>query len=884
MNQEKQSGHGHATRRRLPAVAAVLLALALLAGLGGCGGNGGTAPPPPPPPPILTTTSLSDGVVGVAYSATLGAISAAPPLSWSVATGGSLPAGLTLDSATGKITGTPTTTGASSFTIQVTDARDQTTTRDFTIAIGNPADPRVVRVSLANDGSQANSDSGSPALSDTGRYLAFTSFADNLVTGDTKGFPDVFLRDLDPGCLRTVRVSVASDGTQANNQSFSPALSAVNAGRLFVAYVSDATNLVAGDTNSTRDVLVTVVDVSGCPPAPIGTFRVSLASDGITQSDKLSLLPSISADGLLVAYTSDATNLAEADSNAITDIYLTELSFSGGVLSVVDTRRVSLARIPLAVLGNTTADIFSATTIGKSTLTLTVDAHIGNQVQIVQGTGADQLRTITDNDATTLTVAPPWDTVPNATSVFRILSRQDFTATVFTATTIGSSSLAMGTDEHVTRVVEILSGQGAGQLRVIDTNNATTFTLKSAWDPVPDATSVFRVLHQASALALRGRVSPDGAFVAFDSTTRFEIEDTNNAADVFLYDRASGETVRVSVNATGELTNGASTIADLKAGDRLVLFQSSATGMLELLPNTPADIFSSTTIGNSTLTLTPDAHIDQQIQITAGTGSGQTRTITDNTATTLTVGTAWSPVPDATSVFRVLPDSNNAADIFLRDQAAGTLTRVSLADDGSQANGGADTDARLSDGGRLVVFTSTASNLVAADRNNVRDVFLRDRQTAATRRLSLALGGTNPNNESIDPVISSDGTTVAFASTATNLVPGDTNNARDIFLVTTAISDPGPPPPAPIILATKLPSARQGVAYSVRLPAKGGTPPLFWSVAQGALPPGLFLDPKTGTLTGTPQQPGQYRFTLLLMDAQRPARWTQRTLTLVVNP
>jgi hypothetical protein len=208
------------------------------------------------PAPVILTTSLPDGVDGVdEYEASVGALSVLT-LTWSVTTG-TLPGGLSLNAATGEITGTPTATGAFTFTIQVADTRNQSSSQEYTVAVADAADSRVERVSLANDGSQANSDSGTPALNEDGRFVAFTSFADNLVADDTNGSSDVFVRDRN--CSTTVRASVAGDGTEANSQSFSPALSSVNSGTLFVVYASDADNLVPADTNVQRDVFVTAL-------------------------------------------------------------------------------------------------------------------------------------------------------------------------------------------------------------------------------------------------------------------------------------------------------------------------------------------------------------------------------------------------------------------------------------------------------------------------------------------------------------------------------------------------------------------------------------------------------------------------------------------------
>ena len=99
-----------------------------------------------------------------------------------------------------------------------------------------------------------------------------------------------------------------------------------------------------------------------------------------------------------------------------------------------------------------------------------------------------------------------------------------------------------------------------------------------------------------------------------------------------------------------------------------------------------------------------------------------------------------------------------------------------------------------------------------------------------------------------------------------------------MFVVTTGISDP------PIIVVSTLPAPRRGTPYAASLAAVGGAPPLFWTLTEGALPPGLFLDPGTGTISGLPQKAGSYTFTVLVMDSDRPTRQASRPLTLVVKP
>ena len=95
-------------------------------------------------------------------------------------------------------------------------------------------------------------------------------------------------------------------------------------------------------------------------------------------------------------------------------------------------------------------------------------------------------------------------------------------------------------------------------------------------------------------------------------------------------------------------------------------------------------------------------------------------------------------------------------------------------------------DPAISADGRFVAFSSDATNLVPGDTNGTADVFVRDRQTGTTRRVSVGPGGAQGNGDSVDPALSADGRFVAFESDATNLVPGDTNGVDDVFVRTLA--------------------------------------------------------------------------------------------------
>lgn len=154
----------------------------------------------------------------------------------------------------------------------------------------------ISRASVASDGTQGNAESLGSFASGDGRFVAFFSMASTLVPGDTNDARDVFIHDTTTGA--TSRVSVASDGSQADRNSFRPVMSPDGRD---LAFDSEATNLIAGDTNGTSDVFVH-------DRATGATARVSVASDG-TQANGASLRAALSPDGRFVAFESDATNL-----------------------------------------------------------------------------------------------------------------------------------------------------------------------------------------------------------------------------------------------------------------------------------------------------------------------------------------------------------------------------------------------------------------------------------------------------------------------------------------------------------------------------------------------------------------------------------------------
>jgi flagellin-like hook-associated protein FlgL len=167
----------------------------------------------------------------------------------------------------------------------------------------------TTRVSVDSGGAAGNNNSSNPSISADGRYITFESTASNLVVGDTNNRSDIFLHDTQTGI--TTRVSVDSGGSEANHDSYTPSISAD--GR-YITFESAASNLVVGDTNNRRDIFLHDTQTGT-------TTRLSVDSGG-SEANHDSYIPSISANGRYVTYTSSASNLVVGDTNGYQDVFV----------------------------------------------------------------------------------------------------------------------------------------------------------------------------------------------------------------------------------------------------------------------------------------------------------------------------------------------------------------------------------------------------------------------------------------------------------------------------------------------------------------------------------------------------------------------------------
>jgi len=300
---------------------------------------------------------------------------------------------------------------------------------------------------------------------------------------------------------------------------------------------------------------------------------------------------------------------------------------------------------------------------------------------------------------------------------------------------------------------------------------------------------------QANGSSTLGSMTPDGRFVAFVSSAPNLVPgDANGREDVFVHDRMTGATERVSVASDGSEGHSIyypmSASPALSADGRFVAFSSIATGLVPDDTNATWDVFVHDRMTGTT----------ERVSV-ASDGSQVHNGIysCDGSVSISADGRYVAFTSDAPTL--VPGDTNNRCDVFVHDRATGATERVSVASDGSEADGDS-SQATISGDGAVVAFRSGAGNLVPGDTNSCPpftgscpDIFVNDRTTGITERINVASDGTQANAESFAPAVSSDAGLVAFASYATNLVSGGSPGYPAVFLrdrsssLTTRVAD-----------------------------------------------------------------------------------------------
>jgi Tol biopolymer transport system component len=300
-----------------------------------------------------------------------------------------------------------------------------------------------------------------------------------------------------------------------------------------------------------------------------------------------------------------------------------------------------------------------------------------------------------------------------------------------------------------------------------DTNNTNDIFVRDLLTNTTTRVSVDSAGNQGNKVSSQPSISADGRFVAFYSDASNLVPgDTNNLPDIFVRDLLTNTTTRVSVDSAGNQGNLVSSDPSISANGRFVAFLSNASNIVPGDTNSSYDVFVRDTLSNTTTRVSVDSAGNQ-----ANSDSYYPSISADGRF-----------VAFGSNSSNLVPgDPNNRYEIFVRDLSTNTTTRVSVDSAGNLGNGYSYTPSISADG-RFVAFYSDASNLVPADTNNSPDVLVRDLSTNTTTRVSVDSAGNQANSDSYIPSISADGRFVAFYSDASNLAPGDTNNSPDIFM------------------------------------------------------------------------------------------------------
>jgi Tol biopolymer transport system component len=400
------------------------------------------------------------------------------------------------------------------------------------------------RASVSSSGEQGNDLSGSPSISADGRFVAFSSYASNLVPGDTNGDLDVFVRDRELGT--TERVSLSPIGDQGDGDSYYPSISAD--GR-FVAFQSSASSLVPGDTNGVVDVFVR--------DRQLGTTeRVSVSSSG-GQGNNESGYPSISADGRFVAFQSYASNLVPGDTNGRADVFVRDRQLE-------TTERVSLSSS--GEQGNSESWYLSISADGRFV------AFQSSASNLVPGdTNVDHDVFVRDRQLGTtgrVSVSSSGEQGNYAASRYPSISADGR----FVAFSSYAPNLVPG-DTNGTHDVFVRDRE-LGTTERVSLSSSGEQGNSQSWDP---------------------SISADGRFVAFFSwASNLVPGDTNGYLDAFVRDRELGTTERVSLSSSGEQGNDISGwfyALSVSANGRFVAFRSDASNLVAGDTNGYRDVF-----------------------------------------------------------------------------------------------------------------------------------------------------------------------------------------------------------------------------------------------------------------------------------------------------
>ncbi|MGV3486424.1 MAG: SdrD B-like domain-containing protein, partial [Planctomycetaceae bacterium] len=707
------------------------------------------------------------------------------------------------------------------------------------------------RISVDTSGEQlADNESYGGDVSADGRYVVFESRSAQLIAGDTNLENDIYWKDRVTGEIRLV--SSSSDGTQGNHKSQKRSISDDGRWVVFDSLASNLTSDPHPEDGTTYHVYLKDMQTGE-------TTRISKPQVAGTYNAGNNQRPEISGDGRFIVFESDGMLLPD-DTNQRVDVYLYDRE--SGAMHLISRGDLGTAgdgysnNAVISADGSTIAFTTSSTNLfGFNAVggIVTVDTGLAvgwHRVSLLPGIESS------DNDfgqrlVTSKITGTLWDDQNNNGMMDpgepRLAGRTVYLDSnndgVFNSGE--PSRLTFADDPLTTNIDETgsysFTGLLAGEYQVRQ-------VLPSGWtQTAPLATDELARLaangysHGQNTAAypfFDSAASDNGRFVAFTTTKSMLPVDTNSFSDLYVMERSTGDLEMISVSTSGLVANGASYNPSISGDGRFVAFRSFASNFSSIDANNTFDVFvRDRLLGTTTLISSkpPDP--------TAGELGGNSYSYSPTISRDGSVVTFWSNASNL-----VAGDSNAEFDLFLKNLQTGALQRINVDASGNQALGGPTHESLPSHDGRFVGYWSRAVNLVAGDTNGAADVFLLNRQTGVTERVSVTQSGvqgnassdhfsmsddarffvfqsdaTNftslsglqgkqvylkdrqtgelnlistgydgaaPTGASLYPAISGDGRWIVYHSSANNLVAGDTNGSVDVFLYdrTTAIT------------------------------------------------------------------------------------------------
>ena len=720
-----------------------------------------------------------------------------------------------------------------------------------------------ILVSVATNGISANNNSSNPAMSADGRYVAFQSPANNLVVNNLLVTSNVYVRDLVARTTALVSVN-QTGGFNPTNSSFGPVISAD--GR-YVAFQSLANDLVSDDNLPTsavpaldvfvRDLQMGTTILASLHSGQTNGDSVTFTNWTTTSNERSALPISISRDGRWIVFQSEGSDeTITAPKGGSSESGSTTFTYLPGTYifdQATGTRtRVGSARFPaLSEDGQVVAFQAAAgdqlANSARGVVNIFARELANDLVELISRRDS-LLDSLTGNAMSQLT--------PNSMSANgRFIAFESFASNLTIGDTNGTSDvfvrdLITGSNEWLNAnfLLDARGGNGgstpamlfslaparlpaiSGNGRrvafeaVVGTEVATNglnpplvsglnnqFTL-CVYDRVEHTNWFITSVSPTNKPGAPATPvwSANGRYLAFQSSWPDPAIPNSSLGQVYLRDLTQDTNVPVSLNQAGNAGgNKLSWNPLISADGARVVFLSSATDLVTNIvfgtnlflwdAATRSNILVSGSINGGGLNrarqpaLSADGHFTaflNQTNLYLCDLTLHTVDLIVTSASAVSVSADGRFIAFESTSVLAGNDTNGLADIYVLDRISNTVALASVNLDGSKSGNGKSTSPLISPDGRYVVFMSQASDLVANDTNGFTDVFLRDLVAGTTLLLSVNFNGSASSNRlSANPVLSADGNVVVFESYSSDLTVGDFNEAKDIFVFRLSAGD-----------------------------------------------------------------------------------------------